>query len=99
MAEAGACMAGSGQSRAVFAASRGIAPRTLSWWVWKLEQERDGEPDAPQFVPVEVAEERDRVASTDRAAAVMEHGTASILIGPDADPRWVTALVRELASC
>jgi hypothetical protein len=89
----------SGQSQTAFAASRGMAPRTLSWWVWKLKQEVDEELDPAVFVPVEVEAERERGAPTDRAVAVVEHGSASILIGGNADPGWVAKLVRELASC
>lgn len=46
----------SGLSVAEFAAERGLSPRTLAWWRWRLRREDESPPIVPEpvFVPVSV---------------------------------------------
>jgi transposase len=58
----------SGKSAKEFAAERGISPRTLAWWRWRLAGRAESAPSeveaspALRFVPVQVAAESVRPA-------------------------------------
>jgi hypothetical protein len=43
----------SGESAREFAESRGVNPRTLQWWRWRLRMDAKEDP-TPHFVPVTV---------------------------------------------
>ena len=43
----------SGQSRGTFATVRGLSPRTLGWWAWRLGATAD---PGPEFVELVVAD-------------------------------------------
>jgi hypothetical protein len=47
----------SGLGTAEFAARRGLSPRTLAWWRWRLGQRGPAKVVSPELVRVEVAEE------------------------------------------
>jgi transposase len=65
----------SGKSADEFAASRGIAPRTLTWWRWRLGSKPPSPPSAPlRLVPIQVEPS--------------PPATATPTPQPDATPAW-----------
>lgn len=62
----------SGMSVAAFVAERGLSPRTLAWWRWRLRREDEPRPAAtePLFVPVSVEVAEIEVPDTPPSTAV-----------------------------
>ena len=90
----------SGQSRETFARRHGLKASTLGWWASELRHETSAS-TAPTFVALEVIEggTRHEQASTDRGIGVVERGSVRFVVGSDADPRRVAALIVELGRC
>jgi hypothetical protein len=84
-----------------FAARRGVQPRTLKWWAWKLGP---GEQDGVRVLPVvvrdddPVATRETRHARDSGAAGFMELAVADVRLRFElgADAGYVAALVAEL---
>lgn len=87
----------SGLTSANFAEERGLSVNSLRSWSSRLGRE-PGEALNAAFVAVEVRARGARRA-TDRPAATLEVGQASLRIDASACPRWVAELLRELGSC
>ena len=68
-----------GETIAAVARRRGVRPRTLSWWRWKLKSERGS---APAFLPVVVASRPESSAAVEIAVETM---TVRAEVGADID--------------
>lgn len=90
----------SGQNREAFARKRGLNVSTLSWWTSEFRQETSSAL-APTFVAVEVLGRSESRAEgpTDRVIGVVERGPVRFVVGAEADPRWLAALLAELGRC
>ena len=87
----------SGMSGQEFADAHDIGLASLYGWKSRLASEDAG----GTFVPVKVDGRSDVVVrtATDRPAAVLDMGACRLWLSPDAEPRWVAAVVRELSEC
>lgn len=86
----------SGLSVARFSARRGLEPRTVQWWRWKLrrcESKAARSSDSVRLVPVDVIGS----ASADRGAPIeIVVGAFSLRVAVGTELEYVTALVAAL---
>ena len=66
-----------GERIATVAGRKGVRPRTLTWWRWKLKSEKRVK---PQFLPVIV---RERVQSPTAVEVVVGDVTVRVPVGTD----------------
>ena len=83
------CWRASGQSKQAYCHEHGLKPANLYRWCAKLG---DGQSQGPRFVPLQLP----LVAGNGCVMELALGGGRVLRIGADADPRWVSQLVREL---
>ena len=85
-----------------FAASRGIAPRTLTWWKWRLAQlalaEGPAAPDELQLIPVGLEPARTREAEAMPAWEVSTAGGHVLRFHHRITPAELAAVLEALAA-
>lgn len=79
----------SGQSKQAYCRDHGLKPANLYRWCAKLG---DGQSQRPRFVPLQLP----LLAGNGYVMELALGGGRVLRIGADADPRWVSQLVREL---
>ncbi len=79
----------SGQSKQAYCREHGLKAASLYRWCAKL---RDGDLRRPGFIPLRLAS----IAPNDYALELMLRDARVLRVGADADPVWVSQLVREL---
>lgn len=89
----------SGQSLATFCRPRGIEPRTLQWWRWKLARGRKTsrrDARAVRLVPVDVVESAGTADAGDTAEIAIEVAGVTLRIATGTSPEYVARLVAAL---
>lgn len=80
---------GGGQSKQAYCREHGLKPANLYRWCAKLD---DGEHSGVRFVPVQLP----TLTGNRYTLELTLSGGRVLRIGTDADPRWVSQVVREL---
>ena len=79
---------------------RGVKPRTLTWWCWKLRTERSSTPGSsaePRLLPIVLRDTTPQWSAV--PTVVVEVGELRVRVEPGTDVGYVAALVGALRAC
>lgn len=82
----------SGLTQKQYGKKHGINPLTLAYWSHTLKR-RDSHKPAQSLIPVRV------VGEAVPMVIQVQHSAWRIAVPVGTDPRWLTSLLREMASC
>lgn len=84
----------SGLTQKQYSARHGLSAMTLAKWSSELQRRKRGVSPRQALVPIRVASE-----SASRPPITVERGALRMTVPVGTDPRWLAALLREMAAC